>query len=159
MDLREYEQNKFAIAEVLRSAAKDVPDHWTDLRRRVQSLLARLAEDRFNLVVVGRFSRGKTSVMNAIMRTDRLPTGITPLTSVITSVTYGSKERVVLNYAERILTNEVPIEDLPKYITQQGNPTFSASNWRRCSSPRRFCAAASILSIRRAWGLSSSKTP
>jgi hypothetical protein len=122
MNLREYEQNKFAIAEVLRSTAKYIPDHRTDLRKRVQSLFARLAEDRFSLVVVGRFSRGKTSVMNAIMRTDRLPTGITPLTSVITSVTYGSKERVVLNYDERILTNEVPIEDLPKYITQQGNP-------------------------------------
>jgi Dynamin family len=122
MDLREYEQNKFAIAEVLRSVAKGVPDHRTDLRERIRSLLARLAEDRFNLVVVGRFSRGKTSLMNAIMRTDRLPTGITPLTSVITSVAYGSKERVILNYAERILTKEVPIEDLPKYITQQGNP-------------------------------------
>jgi len=37
------------------------------------------AEDRFNLVVVGRLSRGKTSLMNAIMGTDRLPTGMVPL--------------------------------------------------------------------------------
>lgn len=122
MDLREYEQNKFAIAEILRSAAAIIPDERTDRREQIQGIFARLAEDRFNLVVVGRFSRGKTSLMNAILGTDRLPTGITPLTSVITAVTYGSKEQVVLQYESRILTKEVPIEALPQYITQQGNP-------------------------------------
>jgi hypothetical protein len=60
--------------------------------------------------------------MNAILATDRLPTGIVPLTSVITTVTYGSKERVVLKYDERILTKEILIEALPQFITQDGNP-------------------------------------
>jgi small GTP-binding protein len=122
MDLREYERNKFAIAEVLRSAAAIIGDGRSGRREQIQDLFARLAEDRFNLVVVGRFSRGKTSLMNAILGTDRLPTGITPLTSVITTVTYGSKEQVVLKYESRILSKEVPIEALPQYITQQGNP-------------------------------------
>jgi hypothetical protein len=43
---------------------------------------------------------GKTSLMNAILGIDRLPTGITPLTSVITSVAYGSEEKVVLTYQQ-----------------------------------------------------------
>jgi small GTP-binding protein len=122
MDLRSYEQHKFQIADVLRSAALLVPRHSHDWEERFEELLARLAEDRFNLVVVGRFSRGKTSLMNAILATDRLPTGIVPLTSVITTVAYGSKEQVVLRYHGRILEQEVPIADLPLYITQQGNP-------------------------------------
>ncbi len=122
MDLREYEQSKFAIAEILRSASAYVPEQEEELRVRLQDLFARLAEDRFNVVVLGRFNRGKTSLMNAILRTDRLPTGIVPLTSVITTVGYGSKERVVLKYDSRILDHEIPIEALPQHITQQGNP-------------------------------------
>jgi small GTP-binding protein len=122
MDLRDYEQKKFAIAELLRDASHLVPQDQSESRGRLQDLFARLAEDRFNLVVVGRFSRGKTSLMNAILGTDRLPTGIAPLTSVITTVTYGSREQVVLKYENRILDKEIPIESLPQYITQQGNP-------------------------------------
>jgi GTP-binding protein EngB required for normal cell division len=122
MNLREYEQNKFAIADILRSACTLVPQNSRDWQERQRGLFARLADDRFNLVCVGRFSRGKTSLMNAILGTDRLPTGIVPLTSVITSVGYGTKEQVILRYAERILTKEVPIEALPQYITQEGNP-------------------------------------
>jgi GTP-binding protein EngB required for normal cell division len=122
MNLREYEQNKFAIADILRSACTIAPQNSRDWQERQRDLFARLADDRFNLVCVGRFSRGKTSLMNAILATDRLPTGIVPLTSVITSVGYGTKEQVILKYAERILTKEVPIEALPQYITQQGNP-------------------------------------
>jgi small GTP-binding protein len=123
MDLRDYEQSKFAIAEILRSASACVPEQTDGVRERLQPLFARLAEDRFNLVVVGRFNRGKTSLMNAILATDRLPTGIVPLTSVITTVGYGSKERVVLKYQNRMLDQEIPIESLPQHITQQGNPS------------------------------------
>lgn len=122
MDLREYERSKFAIAEILRSASACVLEQPDDVRTSLQGLFARLAEDRFNLVVVGRFNRGKTSLMNAILATDRLPTGIIPLTSVITSVAYGSKERVLLKYQNRILDSEVAIEALSKHITQEGNP-------------------------------------
>ena len=94
MDLGQYEQYKFAIADFLRRATPAAADSnaW---RARTGPVFTRLAEDRFNLVLVGRFSRGKSSLVNAILGMDRLPTGIVPLTSVITSVSYGSVERVV----------------------------------------------------------------
>jgi small GTP-binding protein len=123
MNLREYEQRKFAIAEILRGGETIISaEKRRDWQDRLQELFTRLAEDRFNLVVVGRFSRGKTSLMNAILATDRLPTGIVPLTSVITTVSYGSKEQVVLKYDNRILDKAIPIAELSQYITQQGNP-------------------------------------
>jgi GTP-binding protein EngB required for normal cell division len=122
MDLRDYERQKFAIAEILRSASLVAPPDALQWQERLRDLFVRLAEDRFNLVVVGRFNRGKTSIMNAIMGTDRLPVGIIPLTSVITTVSYGTTECVVLKYNERILTQEVSIETLHQYVTQEGNP-------------------------------------
>jgi GTP-binding protein EngB required for normal cell division len=122
MDLREYEQRKFAIAEILRSVSAGVPEAGGELRPCIQDLFARLAEDRFNVVVVGRFNRGKSSLMNAILGVDRLPTGIIPLTSVITTVGYGTKERAILKYDNRILNKEVTIASLSQHLTQQNNP-------------------------------------
>ena len=121
MDLREYEQHKFAIADLLRQMELAAPDkqRW---RHQATALFTRLAEDRFNLVLVGRFSRGKTSLMNAILGMDRLPTGIIPLTSVITSVAYGSVERVRLRFTKSFMDEDVPLASLPQYVTQQGNP-------------------------------------
>ncbi len=121
MDLREYEQHKFAIADLLRQTELAAPDkqRW---REQATALFTRLAEDRFNLVLIGRFSRGKTSLVNAILEMDRLPTGIIPLTSVITSVAYGSAERVVLRFTRSFMDQEVPLASLPQYVTQQGNP-------------------------------------
>lgn len=122
MDLREYERAKFEVAEILRSLANLCKDRPPEDQARLRELFVRLAEDRFNLVVVGRFSRGKTSLMNAILGTDRLPTGIIPLTSVITTVAYGSKEQVIISYKNRQFSSEVPLEALPDYVTQRGNP-------------------------------------
>lgn len=122
MDLSAYERSKFELAEVLRSASALLPNEEHERHQRIRDLQARLAEDRFNLVVVGRFSRGKTSLMNAVIGSDRLPTGIVPLTSVITTVTYGSKEQVVLEYQDRGLRSQIALGALPDYITQAGNP-------------------------------------
>jgi small GTP-binding protein len=121
MNLKEYEQEKFGIADIIRSAqAVDTKDD--SLQSECRDLLTRLAEDRFNLLVVGRFSRGKSTLMNALLGGDHLPTGIVPLTSVITTVRYGSRKQVVLTFNDRSLRREVPLSQLAEYVTQQSNP-------------------------------------
>jgi phosphosulfolactate synthase (CoM biosynthesis protein A) len=121
MNLKEYEQEKFGIGDIIRSA-QAVINHDEVLQAECRDLLTRLAEDRFNLMVVGRFSRGKSTLMNAILGGSHLPTGIVPLTSVITTVRYGSRKQVVLNFTDRSLRREVPLPQLADYVTQQGNP-------------------------------------
>ncbi|MHB9842064.1 dynamin family protein [Paraburkholderia terrae] len=122
MNLKEYETIKFELAEQLRTLERLAGAGRTAIEDKIRALFARLAEDRFNLVVVGRFNRGKTSLMNALLGTDRLPTGILPLTSVITTVVYGNPERVLIRYEGRRTESEVSLSDLPDYITQQRNP-------------------------------------
>ena len=122
-DLADYDRHKLALADLLRDILSVLPQ---DTRKAMdgsfRDLFAGLAEDRFNLVVVGRFSRGKSSLMNAILGMDRLPTGIVPLTSVIAAVAYGSQEKVHLTFEGWSLGRDIPIAELPSYITQQGNP-------------------------------------
>lgn len=121
MNLKEYEQAKFSLAEIVRSAqAIDTKD--PDLQTASRDLLTRLADDRFNLMLVGRFSRGKSTLINAVLGQAYLPTGILPLTSVITTVRYGSRPRVVLNFGNSRLRPEIQLSQLAEYVTQQANP-------------------------------------
>jgi len=128
MDLKTYEQIKFELAELIRSGQLIASEREQDSNRRYdaerpwRALLTRLAEDRFTVVVAGRFSRGKSSLMNAVLGMDRLPTGIVPLTSVITYVRYGTSEKVLLNYEGTRLRGEATLQELPEYVTEKGNP-------------------------------------
>jgi hypothetical protein len=75
--------------------------------------MAKLAEDRFSIAVLGQFKRGKSSLLNAIIGSNLLPTGILPLTSVITIVRFGSRERLVIQRRGRQFPEHEPIAALP----------------------------------------------
>jgi small GTP-binding protein len=120
--LDEYERAKFALADILRGLGGLRPGSKELDAVHLRSLFARLSEDRFNLVVVGRFNRGKTTLMNAMLGMDCLPMGVVPLTSVITSVTYGSEPKVVLHYRHTSLFMDIPLEQLAEHVTERGNP-------------------------------------
>jgi len=122
MDLREYENAKFELASLLRELSEAAKDKSGPVGENIRALFVRLAEDRFNLAVIGRFGRGKSSLMNAVIGVDRLPTGILPLTSVITTVVYGSSEKVIIHYEGRHLPMDAELAELPQFITQQANP-------------------------------------
>lgn len=122
MDLKEYERTKFELAAILRSAWLGLDASNPAILRVSHDFFARLAEDRFNLVVVGRFNRGKTSLMNALLRARCLPVGVVPLTSVITTVSYGSQERAVIEYQNRRTVDRIPLDRLAEFVSERGNP-------------------------------------
>jgi Dynamin family len=64
----------------------------------------------------------KNSILNAIIGRDLLPTGILPLTSVITVVKYGARERLVIRRKGRRFSEYEPIAALPNYVTGLHNP-------------------------------------
>lgn len=121
--LEEYAKLKLDLAAIVQGLLHTVEQRKDetaagDCRR----ILARLAEDRFNLAMVGQFSRGKSSLMNALLGAEKLPTGILPLTSVITTVAYGESERVRLQREGWTLPQEIRLDQLRDYVTQEGNP-------------------------------------
>lgn len=118
MDLTLYDRHKLELAALLRSAAV-ARSAYTAQR---DALMARLAQDRFNLVTAGRFSRGKSTLMNALLHTTRLPMGIVPLTSVITVVKYGTVPRATLYYHGTNLFMDIKLDELEQHITERGNP-------------------------------------
>jgi GTPase SAR1 family protein len=121
--LAEYERHKHDVAQILREMHAAAYRAKNDaLERAIGEVTHKLAEDRFYLTVVGQFSRGKSTLMNAILGKEYLPSGIVPMTSAITAVSYGSRERVVLRIAGSNLTSEIGIEELADFVTERTNP-------------------------------------
>ncbi len=86
-----------------------------------EELKEKLLGNRFNLVVVGQFKRGKTTFINSLLGIPLLPTGVVPLTSIVTLLEYGDKTEVKVFYNDGRI-EEVPVEQLPDYVTEKGNP-------------------------------------
>jgi ribosome biogenesis GTPase A len=86
-----------------------------------QRLLEKLRQNRFNLVILGAFKRGKSSLINALLGKRLLPTGIVPLTSVVTILGYGEILRIQVHFHQGE-SRQISQDELPDYITEKGNP-------------------------------------
>ncbi len=117
--LTDYGRSKLELSELIRGAMNLASERDDDARKTsARELLARLAEDRFQIAVVGQFSRGKSTVMNAILGRAYLPTGALPMTSVVTSVRYGSRPRVTVRRRGGRLPIDSSLADLVRFVAQ-----------------------------------------
>jgi tRNA U34 5-carboxymethylaminomethyl modifying GTPase MnmE/TrmE len=81
----------------------------------------KILQNRFNLVVVGQFKRGKTTLINALLGADILPTAVVPLTSIVTVIEYGREIEVKVQFNDGG-TKKVSPAELAEYVTEKGNP-------------------------------------
>jgi len=86
-----------------------------------EELREKVETNTFNLVVVGQFKRGKTSLINALLGADILPVAVVPLTSIVTIITYGEALNIKVFFNEG-RTLDITSESLPDYVTEKGNP-------------------------------------
>jgi small GTP-binding protein len=85
-----------AIAELV-SLAEAVGARTIGQRLR-DGLIRKLEADRFNLVVVGEFNRGKTTLVNALLGSSVFAVGVTPTTAVIHNIEYSDTPRASAEY-------------------------------------------------------------
>lgn len=86
-----------------------------------EELREKIEKNTFNLLVVGQFKRGKTSLINALLGEEILPVAVVPLTSIVTIMTYGESLRIKVYFNDgRIM--EIKPESLFEYVTEKGNP-------------------------------------
>jgi len=118
-----YLRRKQRLAAQIQAAYEGArPLKRESLARDYRDLLAKLAEDRFTLAVVGQFKRGKSSLMNAVIGKSILPTGVLPVTAVVTILRYGARDRLMIQRVDGFGLGEVPLIELASYITHDGNP-------------------------------------
>ena len=84
-------------------------------------LLDKLRQNRFHLVVLGAFKRGKSTLINALLGDPILPTAIIPLTSVVTILTYGERLTIEMRFHNG-QRRQISQGELVEFITEKGNP-------------------------------------
>lgn len=92
-----------------------------EAQKELASPSRKYQESRFYLVFLGQFKRGKTTLINCFLGTEVLPTGVLPLTSIVTIVRYGSEPRALVHFTDGSARG-IPPADLPSYVTERGNP-------------------------------------
>jgi len=76
-----------------------------------------LREGQMSVVVLGEFNHGKSTVVNALLGEEILPTGITPTTSEITHLVYADEPTVSLQPTGDAEVREVAYEELGEAVT------------------------------------------
>lgn len=106
-----------ALADVVHLAEEwrlpDIADEATDLIERLRAGL-------YYVACLGQFKRGKSTVINALIGSDIMPSGVAPVTSVVTVVRHGKAGARVRIEGRGWLP--IPIGDIGQYISEQSNP-------------------------------------
>lgn len=114
-------EKKTAFLELVEDLCGQLSLTFPELLPRAEEIAAKVKEEKFNLVVVGQFKRGKSTLINALLGKDILPTAVVPLTSIVTILHYGREQKFTVSFAdghEEIIRHE----QLPEYVTERLNP-------------------------------------
>jgi GTP-binding protein EngB required for normal cell division len=89
-------------------------------REQLAALLGRLDAARLRVLVAGEAKRGKSTLINALLGRDVLPSGVTPLTAVVTTVRYGNDPRAEVLFLDGH-EEKYPLTALADLVTERGN--------------------------------------
>ena len=107
--------------ELLRKLEVIISEHgFVEFRSVLSMILDRLENNGFEIAVFGRVTCGKSSLLNAILETDVLPVGVTPITAVPTRITFGESPDVEVWLASR-QPEHFDVSRLPEFATEQLN--------------------------------------
>ena len=70
------------------------------------------------VAIVGQFSSGKSTFLNALLSKDILPTGITPVTSKVIYINYGEVRKLKVTYKSGVHEYH-PLEEIAKFSDQR----------------------------------------
>ena len=80
-----------------------------------------LIKGRFNVAFLGQFKRGKSTLINAILGREILPTDIVPLTTAITIVQHGKQYRCTALFRDG-RKEEIEPGRIGEFVSEEGNP-------------------------------------
>ena len=91
------------------------------LAEDARTVATRVAEGLFYVVCLGEFKRGKSTLLNALVGREILPTGVIPVTSAVTILRYGPAIDARVRLAGGEVRHIAPAE-IPDYVTEEKNP-------------------------------------
>lgn len=108
--------------ELISRTEKIVADRGlVEFRAGIAAILDRAEDRTFEIAVFGRVSSGKSSLLNAVLGTEILPVGVTPVTAIPTRILYGGTASFTVSFADAS-PKTLEIGHLGEYVTEQQNP-------------------------------------
>jgi len=114
----QYALIKDGLQEIVQNLSQINEDSGSE---RLNEVSDKLTLEQFNLVVMGQFKRGKSTLINALLGAEILPTAIVPLTSIVTIIRYGKESKAEVRYLNDNQDN-IHLSDIPKFVTEKENP-------------------------------------
>ena len=97
-------------------------------KTKIERLKQRLLQSRFHLAIIGQLKRGKTTLINALLGQELLPSAVVPITSVPALISWGTEIKVGVIFKsgqkeEYILNNALETAKLiEQFVSEQKNP-------------------------------------
>ncbi|MBE3577805.1 MAG: dynamin family protein [Limnochordales bacterium] len=87
----------------------------------VNAAIERLEQNQFNLAVCGIVKRGKSTFINSLLGEEVLPTGVIPVTSVVTYIRHGEEKAALVRFANG-REESIDFENISQYCSERLNP-------------------------------------
>jgi GTP-binding protein EngB required for normal cell division len=87
----------------------------------LEATRAALAQDEVAVAVLGRFKAGKSSFLNHLIGRAVLPTGVVPVTTAITELRGGSRERALVEHTDGAAW-DIDLDELAAFASEKENP-------------------------------------
>ncbi len=92
------------------------------LKRQLSAAQNLLLENPpIDVAVLGQFKAGKSSFLNSLLGQSVLPVGAIPVTTAVTRLQYGAKERALVRHFNG-RTTEAPMSDIVEFTSESKNP-------------------------------------
>lgn len=117
-----------AALKAIELAGANLSGDERGILERMERLVDRVREQRFQLAVVGQFKRGKSTLLNALLGFDVLPTGIVPLTAIPTFLVHAERPWLDVAFTDgarkrfEVISIAALRERLGEFVTETGNP-------------------------------------
>lgn len=132
----DYENKKKEIVELIGNISK-TSEKLNELniksfdQNKLKDQIERIKNNKLKVLVLGGFSNGKTTFLNALMGSEILPTSDVPCTAVINEIKYGSEEKALLYFKnplpenwEKLALSEEIIEHIKSHEKEGKIPPF-----------------------------------
>ncbi|HJT78936.1 MAG TPA: dynamin family protein [Gemmataceae bacterium] len=113
MNYRQAEERAAHLADGLEEIARVVGEQLglADEARKLDNRARQVRDDRFRVLVVGEFKRGKSTLLNALLGDDILPRKVAECTAVVTVIQYGVTPQVRVSFDDGRPDDVLPVEE------------------------------------------------
>ncbi len=119
--LETFINHKTTILDIIADTNSLLSEDSETGNERLLAVREQLISNHFNLVVLGQFKRGKTTLINSLVGNAILPSSVVPLTSIVTILKFGSEVKCTI-FMNDGTEQDVLIEEIHDYVTESGNP-------------------------------------